>query len=407
MVWSIAWKNIWRNRTRSLVVIAAVFMGMIGGLFSSAVMKGAAEQRKKEAINRETSHIRICLPAFKEDVALEYYFPGTDKAVAGIVSMPWCESACSRTKIISMANTAALSVPVQISGIIPEADKKVFEFSDCICDTCGQHLSDSLKNAVLIGDKLAEKLKVRLRSKIVFTFQDKDGNITGAAFKVVGIFHTNNNLFNEFRVFVPGKTMTELTMLPSDAGHEIYVRVKEGYDLQEVKKMLQKALPGFSVEIWSEIDLTLGMMNEFMDAMMYLFMTIIMLALGFGIVNTMQMAVLERTRELGMLAAVGMKRKRIFRMIILETVLLTFTGGLAGIAAGYGLITWTGSSGINISSIAEGMEAMGFSAKIFPYLDFSFYAGVSVLVIVTAMLAAIFPARRATRLNPVEAIRVD
>jgi len=407
MIWAIAWKNIWRNKTRSLVVIVAVFMGMIGGLFSSAVMNGAAVQRIKDAIRLEISHIKICIPAFKDDSGLEYYFTGADDAVEGISKMPWCESVCRRTKIISMASTAVQTVPVQITGIYPGSDRKVFDFASCICDTCGKYPDDNSENVVIIGDKLAENLKVKLKSKIVFTFQDKEGNITGAAFKVAGIFHTSNNLFNEFRAFVPAGTMSELVLLPEDAAHEIYIKVKDGYNIQEVKRLLITALPGFSVETWDEIDPTMGMLNELMAAMMYLFMIIILLALGFGVVNTMQMAVLERTRELGMLAAVGMMRGKIFRMIMLETILLTSTGAVFGMAVSAVLINWTGSAGINLSSFAQGLEAAGFSAVIYPYLDFTFFTGVAVLVVVTAMIAAIVPARRATKLNPVEAIRVE
>jgi ABC-type lipoprotein release transport system permease subunit len=407
MLWSIAWKNIWRNKTRSFVVIIAVFMGMIGGIFSSAVMNGAAVQRIKDAIRLEISHIRICIPAFKQDAGLEYYFTGSDKVAEGIGAMPWCEGVSRRTRIISMANTAVRTVPVQITGIVPSADKKVFDFATCICDSCGEFLNDSSGSVVIIGDKLAENLKVKLKSKIIFTFQDKDGNITGAAFKVAGIFHTSNNLFNEFRVFVPGTVVSELVLLPEDAAHEIFVRVKDGYDVNHVKEMLKKALPGFSIESWDEIDPTMGMLNEMMAAMMYVFMVIILLALGFGIVNTMQMVVLERTRELGMLAAVGMKRGRIFSMIMLETILLTSTGALLGMAASAGLIAWTGSTGIDLTSISQGLEAAGFAAIIYPYLNPSFFAGVAVLVVLTAVVAAIIPARRATRLNPVEAIRVE
>lgn len=407
MLWSIAWKNIWRNKARSLVVIVAVFMGMVGGIFSSAVMNGAAVQRIKDAIRLEISHIRICIPAFKQDAGLEYYFSGSDKVVEGIGKMPWCESVCRRMKVISMANTASQTVPVQITGVIPSADQKVFDFATCICDTCGEYLNDESKNAIIIGDKLAENLKVKLKSKIIFTFQDKEGNMSGAAFKVAGIFHTSNNLFNEFRVFISANTLSELVMLPPDASHEIFIRVKDGYDVNYVKEMLKKALPGFSVESWDEIDPTMGMLNEMMAAMMYLFMVIILLALGFGIVNTMQMVVLERTRELGMLAAVGMKRGRIFKMIMLETLLLTSTGAVIGMAASAGLIAWTGSTGIDLTSIGDGLEAAGFASVIYPYLNPSFFAGVAVLVVITSVLAAIVPARRATRLNPVEAIRVE
>lgn len=407
MLWTIAWKNIWRSKTRSFVVLAAVFIGMVGGIFSAAVMNGAAVQRINDAVRLEISHIRICRPEFRDDLGLEYYFRNSGKMVEAIGRIPGCESVCRRIKVIAMANTASRTVPVQITGIYPGADSRVFDYQSVICDTCGTYPDTSAGNIVLAGDKLSRNMKVKLNSKIIFTLQDDEGNITGAAFRLSGVFHTSNNLFNEFRVFVPADALSELILLPEDAAHEVYVKVKPGYNVHEIRDLLKKALPAFMVESWDEVDPTMGMLNELMDAMMYLFMVIILLALGFGIVNTMQMVVLERTRELGMLAAVGMKRGRIFRMIMLETLLLTSTGAILGMAASAGIIVWTGTSGINLSSLAEGLEAAGFASVVYPYLDPAFFAGVAVLVVLTAVLASIVPARRATRLNPVEAIRME
>jgi ABC-type lipoprotein release transport system permease subunit len=156
---------------------------------------------------------------------------------------------------------------------------------------------------------------------------------------------------------------------------------------------------------WKEIDPLLAMVNDFMDLWMYMFMGIILLALGFGIINTMLMAILERTRELGMLAAIGMNKRRLFFMIMLESVFLSLTGGLLGIILGTLLTVYTNHTGINLGSMAEGFEKIGYSPILFPSLDPLFFINLTLMVIVTGILAAVYPARHALKLRPADAIR--
>jgi putative ABC transport system permease protein len=136
-----------------------------------------------------------------------------------------------------------------------------------------------------------------------------------------------------------------------------------------------------------------------------IFMALILAALAFGIVNTMLMAVLERTRELGMLAAIGMNRRKMFSMIMLESIFLSFVGGIAGMGIGEAVIALTARKGINLVKYSEGMEAFGYSAHLFPSIDTQFFITTAVLIILTGILASVYPARKAMKLNPVEALR--
>jgi len=134
-------------------------------------------------------------------------------------------------------------------------------------------------------------------------------------------------------------------------------------------------------------------------------MSIIMLALGFVIVNTMLMVVLERTRELGMIMAIGMNKKKVFTMIFYETSLLGFLGAMIGITVSAMFVWHFGSSGLSISSFTEGFEAFGYSTVVHPVLDSRDYAEVIAMVFVTGLIASIFPTIRALKMKPVEAIR--
>jgi ABC-type antimicrobial peptide transport system permease subunit len=119
----------------------------------------------------------------------------------------------------------------------------------------------------------------------------------------------------------------------------------------------------------------------------------------------MLMAVLERTKELGMLMAIGMNKLKVFKMIMLESVLLTFTGGIIGMIISKLLIEYFGKTGINFSMWAEGFEAMGYASIIYPSLSWDLFIGIIILVIITGILSSIWPAAKAIKLNPAEAIR--
>jgi putative ABC transport system permease protein len=132
-----------------------------------------------------------------------------------------------------------------------------------------------------------------------------------------------------------------------------------------------------------------------------------MLALAFGIINTMMMTILERTKELGMLMAIGMNRRKIFGMIMLETIFLTMVGAVAGMLSGWLIIEALGRTGIHFSTWGEGFEAIGFAAIVYPIIKPGFFVFVTIMVIVTAIIASVWPARKALKLVPVEAIRTE
>jgi ABC-type antimicrobial peptide transport system permease subunit len=171
--------------------------------------------------------------------------------------------------------------------------------------------------------------------------------------------------------------------------------------------LIQKDYPHLSVLSWKQIQPFLLAMSSMMDQFTYWILIIILFAVAFGIVNTMLMAILERVRELGMLMAVGMNRRRIFLMIMLETVFLSLTGGLIGMVLSAVIIHYTGIKGLNFAGWAEGFEAFGYSTLIYPTLYKSVYIILTVMVIITGILASIYPARKAMRFKPAEAVRAQ
>ncbi len=405
MLIKIAWRNIWRSKLRSTVVIFAIASGLVGGLFSSAWMSGMANQRVKDTFSIETAHIQLHNPEFTDNFDVKKTILSTQEKLEELKKIGGVKAVTSRLKTPAMAATANKNMGVTIVGINPKTEKEVFGLYKKIDSTNGDFFDTKKKNAIVISKALAKELKAKLKSKIVLTFQDYNGEITGAAFKVVGIFKTTNSVWDKMHVFVKNTDLRKVLELPEDQSHEIDILLNDYNQATIISAQLQKKYPDILSEDWSEIQPYINFITKYMDVMMGVFMLIILGALGFGIVNTMLMVILERTRELGMLMAIGMTKKSVFIMIMLETIFLALVGALIGELISMLLINYYGKVGIDLSSMAEGLETIGYSAITYPKLDSIKYVQITIMVFVTSILASIYPAIKALKLDPANAIR--
>lgn len=405
MIFSVAWRNIWRNKVRSLVVIAAVAIGLYAGIWSSAFMKGMVVQRIDKVINTELSNIQVHNPDFRKTSEFSNFIPGGNSLAEEIRKFDHVKGVSNRIIIQSMASSAETAAGVLILGIDPEQERQVTNLHTKIFD--GEYFEGVKKNPVVIGKKLAEKLNVKVRSKIVITAQDLDNNIMSGAFRVAGIFNTNNNIYDESRVFVRYSDIQNLTLFPDGAGHEIAISLDDNEFLDPVQTRILEAGNGLEVLNWKELSPEMSYMTESMDLYMYIFIIIILLALLFGIINTMLMVVMERTKEIGMLMAIGMNKARIFMMIVLESILLSLVGGLLGILMGVVVAKVRSNHPIDLSTWAAGYEALGYDAFVYLDLQPDLLLNVTVLVILTGIVAALYPAYKALKNDPADALRME
>lgn len=258
------------------------------------------------------------------------------------------------------------------------------------------------------GLRIIDKaLDYRIRNKIQITISDKSGTPVQGTFRVCGIYKTTNGGFDQISVFVNSRELAGLYDGTSVLTHEIAILLTDIENVDSVKERLKGISTDNTVSTWKEMAPDAAMMNDYMIMYYIIFIGIVMFALAFGIINTMMMTILERTRELGMLMAIGMNRKRIFYMIMLETIFLTIVGAVAGMLSGWILVEILGNTGIHFSTWGEGFEAIGFAAIVYPVITPSFFIIITVMVILTAIISSIWPARKALKLNPIEALRTE
>ena len=405
MIWSVSWRNVWRSKTRSLVIITAITLGVFAGVYTVAFMFGWVNQRVASVINTEMSHIQIHHPEYLETYEIHDLIPNTDEIVSQLSSLKSVKAVSDRVIATCMVASAETGSGVQLVGVDPEREMLVTNIHQKVID--GEYFNGVKTNPIVIGEKLAEKLKVKVRSKVVVTITEMDGTLTGGAFRVAGIYRTSNTSYDEMKAFVRADDIRRLVGLDENAGHEIAVLLNENGTEKLISKEISEMHPNLQVLTWTQLLPEMEMLNENMNLMLYIFVGIILLALGFGIVNTMLMVILERVKELGMLMAVGMNRLRVFTMIVLETVFLSLTGGIIGIVLAVMLTAITGKTGIDLSLWAQGLNSFGYDSVIYPEIGFDSIVGVTILVIITGVISAIYPARKAIKLKPAEANRID
>ena len=405
MLWSLSWKNIWRNKLRSTVVIMAVMLGVFAGVFLIAFMNGMVEDRIQTVIKTEISHIQIHQPGFEENNDFSLFMPDADSLTRLIDKTDHVFSISKRVVISSLVASAETNTGVKILGVVPEDEMKVTNLSTKIIE--GSYFATDRKNVAVIGKKLAEKLNVTLNKKIIITAQDVNKNITGGAFRIVGIFETDNYMYDELTVFVRYHDLCVLTGLQGTEAHEIAVLLDDNAYSEPVKQKLGKDFAGLDVQNWTELSPEAGYLVSAMDQYMIIFIIVILFALCFGIINTMLMVVLERVKELGMLMAVGMSKPMIFFMIMLETIYLSLTGGMLGLVLGYLLSNHLGIVGVDLYFWKEAYASIGYSSLIFPKIGLQTIILIAIMVIITGIVSALYPALKALKLNPAEATRTD
>lgn len=402
MIAIVAWRNIWRHKIRSLVVILSITVGLWAGVFMIAFSWGMYKQYIRETVDTQLSHLQLHHPGFEEDREVQYLLSDNLSMMDDIRKDDRVKAATARTVSTGMISSPTTASGVTINGIFPEEENSVTKLGSRI--VAGKYLDSAGRSPVLIGKKLAVKLKVNLKNKIILTFQDTTGEIVAGAFRVAGIYQSKNTTLDEMNVYVRSSDLSQLLKV-ENAVHEVAILLKDDSNVDVVKEKLTKNFPDITIKTWKELAPELELVINSFNEYMYIFVGIILLALTFGIINTMLMAVLERVREIGMLMAIGMSRVRIFFMIMLETIYLALVGGPLGLLIGYFSVKWTGSAGINISMYSEGLAAWGFSSIVYPELDSSYYLPLTLMTVFTAVLSAIYPAIRALRLKPAEAIR--
>ncbi|MGI9220802.1 MAG: ABC transporter permease [Woeseiaceae bacterium] len=401
VLFMLAWRNLWRNHRRTIIMLSAIGVGVWAMIFMTALTQGMVNEMIKDGIESLPGHVQVHHPDYRDDPNINNLIPLPDSELSEKFSAAGLEQWATRIKVPAVISSERESRGVTLLGIDPERERDL-SFID-YADVDGRFLEGPDDNGIVIGRKLADKLETEVGKRIVIMSQDPDNDIADRGFRVVGLFGAKTESLEESYVFAGKQTIQKLLKV----GDYVTEAVVTGDDYRNVEPVFSAVSNIFDnsvvVNRWTDLNSYLGTMMTVMDGFVLIWVIVIFLALSFGLVNTLVMAVFERVREIGLMLALGMKPSSILGQIVVESMMLLIIGLAIGNVLAFASIEPL-KSGIDLSIVADGMAMMGASSVLYPQLRSEDVILANTVVLILGFFASLSPAWRASRYQPIEAI---
>lgn len=410
----LAWRNIWRNPRRTGVILASVIIGVWSMVFLGAFMRGMLDGMVQNAINTLTGHIQIRDAEYREDPGIAHLLDDPE-AIEKIIraELPDDSKIVRRIRVNAVASTARYSTGIILVGIDPEKEKGVSFIGSSKTDNNKGESESTLfidHGKIIVGNALMKRFGLKQGQKMVIMSEDVSGNITSRAFRVQEVFRADMEGTEKEFVFASMDDLREMLGTGNKIS-EISIKLSSSFSDKEkvssISKKIESSINNSNVAVstWLEIMAAMAAYLGMADFFIIIWYFIVFVAMGFGIVNTVLMAVFERMREFGLLKALGMRPVKILSLVVTETILILCIGIMAGDAAGWITTAMLEKHGIDLSSMAQGTEMWGIQRIIFPFLDVRDILISNGIVIILGILVSLYPAFKAARFLPVETMR--
>ena len=398
------WRNIWRNPRRTMVIMTAVIIGVWAMIVLGALMRGISEQMVRNGISTLTGHIQVHQRDYRKDPVIENSIHDPEKVTTALTeTLPPDARWAARIRVDAIASNARHSGGVTLVGIDPGSEAALSFIGEAVTE--GRYLRADDIHGIIAGRALVEKFETRLGRKLVLMSQDTERDIASRAFRITGIFRTELEATEKQFVFVTMDAARKMLKL-GDEISEVSILLADHEDSDRVAHALREMLPAdsYDVETWRGLLPFITAILKMYDWFIYLWFLIIFIAMGFGIVNTILMAVFERIREFGLLKALGMKPRWIVQEVLTESFFLLLLGAAAGNALGLLTIFALADTGIDLSALAAGLEFAGMSRVIYPFILVSDIVAANLVVLILGLAVSAYPAVKAARVTPVKAM---
>ncbi len=401
----IAARNVLRNRRRTAIMVGGAASGILGFVFMLGFFDGFFEQMIENSTRYLTGHVQLERAGFRKDLAPELAIERAESLVEHVRRIPGVAAAAPRVQAQALASSAAKSEGIVLIGIDPVPERNVTFIHKTIVQ--GKALEQSADREIMIGRKLAEKLGLRLGEKVVVMAQAADGELATAAYRVSGIFATESSTFDAAFAFVTLPAAQSLLALGTRVS-TVNVRLEDRTSLDRAIEELRRraAAPGLVFAPWQELLPQLDEMVKFNRVISDIILVVLLLVVATAIMNTVFMAVAERTREFGVMMALGTPPGAIRRMVVYETLVLMAIALLLGYGAGMAVVAYFGRQGIDLSGFFQGYSAIpGLTGIVYPQIFIATVVPPGVALLIAGVLVSLYPAAKAARLDPVAAIR--
>ncbi len=404
----LAWRNVWRSKRRTLLTLLTIMIGCAMIILFNSIATGGHEQMIEDAVALNVGHIQIHEKGFWDNLTIDYAFEPSPELLELLSKDPRIKSFTERVIAGGLLSFNDSTRGMMIQGIDPEKEQQVCNLHTKI-HPGGRFLTSEDTTHAVIGNVLAKNSGTAVGDKIAMISQGFDGSIAAERFTIVGIFESGNPEYDRGLILIPLAQAKE-TFSMMGFVHSIVIRLDNSSDLSKVKEKITSLTSQGETELevmgWEELMPELVQFIVMDDMSAYIFDFILFMVVAFGILNTIQMSVFERTREFGVMLSIGTLPNQVTFMIMLESVIISFLGIFLGVIMGYSISWYFQVNPLDYSSYAEEMAVWGISTMIFPAKTTLLNVTVtSLLTFILGVLFSVFPARRAAKLNPIEAIR--
>lgn len=405
MDFQLAWRNIWRNPKRTGIILTAITIGVSAMITLASLSRGMAGGMVENAIDNLIGHIKIMNPEYRTDPDISHRMDDYKEIVAlAAPLLPEGSKLTRRIRVDAVAANARETVGVELVSIDPAMEAGVSFISHAPVE--GARIKKGDLRGVLMGAALAQKLQTGIGKKLVVTTQKADGESGSRAFRIRGLFHAEMEATEKAFLFVTHQAAERL-LGQKDIATEVAITLPKGASDKEiavVSQGIKEALAEapVSVTTWRDLLPAITAYLAMFDSFLIIWFVVIFIAMGFGIVNTILMAVYERMREFGLLKAIGMKPSRIIAMVLSESIFLLVAGCILGTALGVGFVWYFSQGGINLGSFSQGTQMLGISRIIRPMIFQSDIIVANAVVVILGGLVSIYPALKAARFTPID-----
>ncbi|MBI3162804.1 MAG: ABC transporter permease [Chloroflexi bacterium] len=401
---TLAWRNVWRNRRRTLIVMLAMGLGLGLLIFYDGFIEGAGQAIFGNAVRLQGGNIQIHAPGYRKKYQRMPLLPmaNADEVIQTALAQPGVISASRRINTGGMASNREGQFSISITGIEPDVEGSYGLIAENI--SAGRFLRYDDLDYVLIGEGLAEEMNVWVGDRIIITGRGAHEQMRRRTMTIVGVYSIGLTVIEKQTVYISLKEAQGLFHLRDQSTEVIVALGKVGME-DALAPILQAALPEYEVDSWvvynPEIKQTMDLDKAFME----IFGIIMLFIAGIGILNILLMSVFERTREIGLLGALGVRPRQIMLLFFSEGVILGMLGAIAGMIVGLLMIAYFATYGMDYSQFAEMTEVTALiGQRAYATLAPSMMIRRAIMVFIMAVLAAWYPARVASRREPAEAL---
>jgi len=403
-----AWRNIWRNTRRTILTISAIAFASLLLVFMLSFQLGSYETMINTSVKIHTGHLQIQAEDYQEKKDIRLVVAPPAELAAILDRIPQVESYTFRGQAFSLISSKERTYGVLVTGIDPAREARVSRLKSLIRQ--GGYLNGDDSNQALVGSILARNLRVDVGDELTVLGQGRDGSIAATVVKIKGVFSSGIDDFDRSSIHIPLKTFQDVYSMRG-AVHEVVTIAASLADVDDIKAAIKSAIPAvnskkpLTVLDWNELMPGLRQSIEMDLISGLIFYLLLVLVVAFSILNTFLMAIFERTRELGVLMAIGTTPGRLTKVLLIESMTLTAIGIAAGIIIGSLITLYFQNHGFDISGASELLNQFGISGRIYPKLTWLSAISGPLAVLVITFLAALYPALKVQRMHPVEAMR--